>query len=495
MSLTAQDLLYSTGLNIPQNSLGFLIKNQTVPADTSTYIVFPAHCLPQQSVVIQFLFQNVKRGSTRVDRTVFFKVIGLDNLLDLAVAVFDNTLPGNEGIELDTAVVQIQPNTDTLTSATVLLYTNNNADLRVKTVKTTTVQNSAFNGPNDIVQFFYPKCLLLQQETMVGCSGAPVVDQDLKCYGMIWADVSSVSKAQPVAIHCQLLYSAIFDNILPRYLVEVAKAIQFPDDPNILNDVDYVADYISKGVPKSFLGFLGIYSNVTLLDNEMFQELKGLKNVDGFLIMKFYHQYNLVNNMFDLGTYVKTPFDNNKIRIYTPFNPQTGPLTFLYRHIMSAGFTVRAVLLKTIQYTRRNGESVELSLGTSPGADDSLSIFMYDSDPLAGFTVRYWWFGKTPTSNRSTWNYEVEDVQPSDVLYKVNAQEVETKTTQFPSFILGNEVPGNSFNLDASLQPYTAPLLRPQGRDRGERIINHTPTISGGSLLRAPMMLGSRIIP
>lgn len=462
MSCNIKDLINATGINLANNSLCFLIDNQLNFDDQNQYIVFPAHTLPNSTVVIPFQFENVKNDSARTTSELFFKVIGLDKLLDVAVAVFDTNLASNNGLEIDTPVIRFLETTNDVDPLSTFYFSNNNNDLKVKTVKATTVENFHFNGPTSLANsFFYPKSVLLQQEVMEGVSGAPVVDCDLNAIGMIVSKVSSGEKALPSAIHCQLLHSAIFRRILPRYLDEVQYAEENPDKPNILNDYDYVADYISKGVPKGFLGFYGQYSSVSLADNLNLPELKQIQDQDGFLIKGFYSSYSLVSNMFSIIQYVKEPIDNNNIRIRTPFNPSTQPATFLYNYMMSSAFTIRAVLLKRIQYRQLQTRNTKtLLLGSSPKANANYTIFMYDADLTLPIEIEYYWYGKAnSTTSRSTWNRKIETIAPQNETYRVNASTVLTTTFQFPPFALGNEHPGNSFNMTDEMMPYMSTLL------------------------------------
>lgn len=448
--LSNRDILNSTGLNLMTNSLGFLIKNQTALDDTNTYIVFPAHCLPQKTVFVPFLIENVTiAGSQNATRSVMFKVIGLDKLLDLAVAVFDTSLEQNMDLSLNMPVVQIQPSTEQYSSKDVFRVPSNNLKTRTKLIKTSTIQNFHFNGPTNMIQFFYPKSLLIQQNIMSGGSGAPVVDQERFCIGMVVNKIGDQPKAQPTAIHGQLLYNVIFHSILPNYLIELQKAQTI--SPNINDSVSYVASYISNGVDKAYLGWYGQYNYVGLFDNVEYPELKQLNNTDGFVVLGIYPTFNLVSNQFTDNMYVKTPIDNNNIRVYSPFNPRGEPSSFLYNVLQSNAFTVRIVVVTTLSYVNRSGITETLHLGSSNAAHDSLSTFMYNADTSKPFTIQYSWY-----STKRSWVSTSETIQPVEQTYRVNATNVTTLTTDFPPFVLGNETVGNAFNMTLDMKPYFA---------------------------------------
>lgn len=449
-------LYYATGLNLLTNSIGFLIKNELNLVDTNTYIVFSAHSLPKHTVVVPFLFENVVYTGPNpgiVTTTLYFKVIGLDNALDVAVGVLDAQNQYNDNYSLSSTVpIRILDDTTSFTCSDTFYFAANNNALHSKAIKSTTIENFEFNGPADMVQFLYPKSVLVQQQALVGTSGSPLVveqEGDLVTIGMMVQRLSNGDKYEPVAVHCSLMVAVVYREILPRYLAEVHKAVDHPEEPNILNDQDYVAEYISQGIPKCFLGFFGQYIN-----QELVQSLKPLqqaRNLKGFVVLSFYKSYDLSTNQFSPSTLVKRDLNNNVVRIYTPFNPPDSVPSRLYTQNSTA--KVSYCIVQRITFTNKYTSSLQTIQD-----NDSLSTFMYYADPTLPFDILYLIF-EQDGSGDTAWVPYTDTIQPQTVQYNVNGSLIVTTTTQFPPFALGNEVVGNVWNMTREMTPYTSTLL------------------------------------
>lgn len=473
MALIQDRLFFATGLNLLDNSLGFLIRNQENEGDPNIYIVFAQHSVPINTVVVPFLFEHVKEVDTGEYRTttLYFTVIGQDKAIDLAVAVFDSTFELNRKWSLsDTEVVVIEPepNLNLLYNSTSTFFiVANNDILKNKSIKTTTIENFEFNGPANMIQFLYPKRILLQQMALRGTSGSPVVDGNMRCIGMISELLSPGEEYEPVGLQCSQMYTVLFrflqsgpevlyPGLLPRYLLEVADAEAHPNRPNILNSVDYVSESISTGFPKCFLGFYGQYFNQGLI--KICPELQQVPDLDGFVVFGFYKSYNLSTNEFMRSTMTKSELDNNIVRIYSPFNPSDLVVSRLYSWNSSA--KVPYVVIVTLEYTDKfTGLQKVLALGNyGVRFNDSLSQYLYSADSTKPFSVEYYLYGQNALGVLQ-WNFFVEEIIPQPVQYNVNGKEITSRTTEFPPFALGNERVGNVWNMTTEYEPYQASLL------------------------------------
>lgn len=437
----------------------------TFAIDSNVYVVFAAHNLPDNTVVVPFLFERVKElefGNT-VSKVLMFNVIGLDKALDVAVAVFDVNAQQNKPYSLDEVEsVEILQSIDLMgdfgfNTSTVFYYVTNNDDLHSKATNTTTVQNFDFNGPSNMIQFLYPKSVLVQQQCLVGTSGSAVVDQDMRCIGMLTSKFSNAIQTTPAALHCSLLYTVLFrrrvspsgaieyPQLIPTYLLELDYAIRNPNLPNIVNSPDVVAESISTGVEKMFLGLYGQYLNQNLF--RLCPELIRAVN-PGFVILGFYNLYDLSTNQFSTSTQTKSSLNNNLLRVQNPLE-----MSFLFQWINSA--KVPYVILDGITYyDKYTGAIVVLNL-SNVGVQfrDSISTFMYRGDPSREFTISYYIF------SNSQWQYRLEEIFPQNVTYNINGNIINTLTAQFPPFALGNETIGTVWNMTLDYDPYKVALL------------------------------------
>lgn len=453
----------AVGTNSVVNSFGFLIRNQADDSDPNQYIVFTSHTLPTDMVIVPFLFEDVRDTSgpvpVLIKRTVYFKVIGQDKALDLAVGVFDTTLAENRNLSLS----HIQPVhiladvLEEFTNRTTFVFCCNSDQIRSKAIKTTTVENFSFNGPSNMMQFLYPKSVLLQQEAVPGTSGSPLVilqDGKLKCIGMLTQLLGSGPNYEPVAVHCSLLHTVLFDyGLIPRY-------VALPNDTKA--NVDKLASYVAQGVPKAFLGFVGQYFHQGVY--AMVPELELVQNMDGFIIFQFYKSYNLSTNLFQIDTQIKKSLDNTVIRTFSPFNPQTTPPSFLYNWINSA--QVRCIVLLSIEYTDAyTGDVVKIKLSNNGGrAENSLSTFQYRCKTDEPFTVEYYYFSPNTsvTFGPQSWTLFSETIEPSEVTYEdVYGETFITSTTVLPPFVVGNELVGNAWNMTMTGTPVQPNFLNP----------------------------------
>lgn len=440
--------LYSVGVNSVFNSLGFLFRNQGDPCDKNFYIMFPMHALPPTYIEIPFLFENVQFRGAATTRLVYFTVIGTDAVSDVAIGVFDRCNPENEGVQfvIPKSFTILRHIPSTFSETETLYVCNNNSILQNKQVGVTTVEDPFFNGPNDMIQFMFPQSLLLQQTMMGGISGSPVVDEKLNVYGMIVKKLSSDPNSEPIATSAVVLWSVVFETILPRYKALLESAKLCPGGPNILNSIDVAAEVCAEGVPKSFLGFVGQYVNQQSV--QMCSPLQQLPDLSGFVITGFYRQYDIATNSMSTSNLVKKQHDNVNIRLFTPFNGPNKPPSQLYRWISTS--STRCAVLTSLQYTDRTTKAKRVLLLNRKG---SLTEFLYRADPTKSFIIQYYIYYDQQWVPRS------ETICPEPVQYSVNTTVYDTTTLEFPPFIQGNEPVDSLYNMTQSGQPYYFTLL------------------------------------
>lgn len=450
-----EQFLPLVGINSVMGSLGFLTRNLADRADPNVYIVFPQHCLPSTYVSIPFLFQNVLVDSDPVPKTrlVYFLVIGYDAVSDVAVGVLDRRNRENAGVSFQiTKEIKIwkQLPQDLYNVTDTFYMCNNDTDLMNKQLAATTVENFYFHGPNDMIQFLFPDSILLQQSAITGISGSPVVDLENRCIGMVVRRLNGNANAEPIATSCSVLSTVVFDILIPRFLMQEKVALSCQNGPNIFNSVDFAGELAAQGTPKAFLGFFGQYVNQQSV--EQCSQLQQLPDLNGFVITGFYRSYNVASNTLSAGNFVKKSHDNTDVRLFTPFNPSSKPPTFLYQWINTS--STRCIVLYSIQFVDvRSGSKrvVLLGHGTRTG---SISDFMYHADPSRSFTVFYAYYSD------SQWVTKSETICPVEETYVVNSTTYVTRTTDFPPFILGDEVASNLYNMTQSGAPYEFTMLR-----------------------------------
>lgn len=435
--MITSSFLKAIGLNCVTNSLGFLIQNQGDRLDKNVYMVFPAHTLPSNMVVVPFLFSNLA-----AQRILYFDVIGVDKAVDVAVAVFQPSHPENVGWSFGTERIHLYKSIPPqYSTSSTFYYAANSSQLREKTVKTTTVENFSFTGPSDMIQFFYPKSVLLQQPCLPGTSGSPVVDHQLGLIAFVTGLLGRGPDYEPVALHCSILWTVVLLNIIPRYRA------------NPTNNYDSLAALVAQGVEKAYLGFLGQYFDQGSI--QYCPQLEQAPNMDGFVIFGFYRTYNLATNTFLETTLTKKDLDNTNIRVYSPFNQYDLVPSFLYNWLSRA--QVRFIIVSEIRYRDKyDGQTKSVrpsNYVVEPvSSDNSLSTFFYHADPSASFSMDYFYYD-------TEWTLKTEVITPAPVPYSLYGETTISLTSKFPPFALGNETVGNVWNMTTESTPYNQDLL------------------------------------
>ena len=292
---------------------GFLYSNRK---DNKVYLISAYHLLEDEEdqfyIYASLQKTNVNEYYSSTSTTAQFRIVGIDRISDILVALYEPDLPFNISNKVDISGYKtFEINTDyNLQNGDEVLMVGNLGVNDIQSIYAGKVMNFNYAGPED--EPSRVPSVLIQSYLTTGSSGSPVLYDDksgspLKVIGIIQDKLTS-SPQTCISMKSNYL-NYIVSTMIRNYYLYLAR---------FGNNIVELNNAIKNGVPIAFFGFVPksyyyrLYPNDGTIElYKKYPQLKNLNYTGGTLITDFLLGFDFIQKCF-----ITTAKDLNKHNIF-----------------------------------------------------------------------------------------------------------------------------------------------------------------------------------